>query len=58
MNQGTRLMFQGCTASPALAQAIVFRAGWGSTLLGCNFKLSQVVGLNPGITVIPTGSLT
>lgn len=58
VNQGTRLMFQGCTASPALARALVFRAGWGSTLLGCSFKLSQVVGLNPGITVIPTGSLT
>ena len=58
VNEGTRLMFQGCTASPALAQAIVFRAGWGSTLLGCNFKLSQVLGLNSGITVMPTGSLT
>jgi parallel beta helix pectate lyase-like protein len=58
VNQGTRLMFQGCTASPALAQAIVFRAGWGSTLLGCSFKLSQVVGLNSGISVIPAGSLT
>ena len=58
VNQGTRLMFQGCTASPALAQAIVFRAGWGSTLLGCSFKLSQVAGLNSGITVIPAGSLT
>jgi hypothetical protein len=57
VNQGTRLMFQGCTASPALGQAIVFRAGWGETLLGCSFKLSQVVGLNSGITVIPTGSL-
>jgi hypothetical protein len=57
VNQGTRLMFQGCTASPALGQAIVFRAGWGSTLLGCSFKLSQVAGLNSGITVIPTGSL-
>ena len=58
VNQGTRLMFQGCTASPALAQAIVFRAGWGSTLLGCSFKLSQVVGLNSGIAVIPVGSLS
>ena len=57
VNQGTRLMFQGCTASPALAKAIVFKAGWGSTLLGCSFKLSQVVGLNSGITVIPTGSI-
>jgi hypothetical protein len=35
----------------------MFRAGWGSTLLGCGFKLSQVAGLNSGITVIPTGSL-
>ena len=58
VNHGTRLMFQGCTASPALAQVLVFRAGWGSTLLGCTFKLTQVVGLNTGIAVIPTGSLS
>ena len=58
VNQGTRLMFQGCTASPALAQVLVFRAGWGSTLLGCTFRLTQIVGLNTGIAVIPTGSLS
>ena len=57
VNQGTRLIFQGCTASAGLAQALVLKAGWGTTLLGCAFRLNQVIGLNSGITVIPAGSI-
>ena len=34
----------------------MFKAGWGTTLFGCAFRLSQVVGLNSGITVIPAAA--
>ena len=40
-----------------LTQVLVFKAGWGTTLLGCAFRLNQIVGLNSGITVIPVGSI-
>jgi hypothetical protein len=57
VNEGTRLCFQGCTASPLLTTAIAFRAGWGSLLLSCALRQDQVAGLHAGITVAP-GSLT
>jgi len=50
-------IFQGCSAPAGLAPAVVLKAGWGTTLLGCAFRLNQVVGLNSGITVIPAGSI-
>ena len=46
---------EGCTASAGVAQTLVLKADWGTTLLGCGFRLNQVVGLNSAITVLPAG---